>query len=312
MTAWIKVRVDLWWDCRVVRLAKILGIERASVVGRLMLLWSIADGQTVDGVLIGYTASSIDEDCDLQGFANALVDVGWLVVRNDGVVLPNFTEHNGESAKKRGQAGKRMQKSRSGKRDADQETGCAPSVTTAQRKAQPDRDRDPEEDPGSDHLDLSFLREEAIKIASVVGPEDDDARAGIKRVCVLAVTGRISEHCLRDALEAVKRAGHVDDRARYFFAMLAYGKFCENRNPSATTKAEARRKFAGLLKTVKLPPELVEVELDPPIRTPRRPAGEPKSIGSILLSTENQVAGEGCFAPARHANGETVTLAHRS
>lgn len=109
---WIKMRVDLDEDPAVIAMAEILGLDEFAVVGRLHSLWSWADGQSRDGHASGVTEKWIDRRMRCDGFAAAMVKVGWIVFTSDGLNFPHFDRHNGETAKQRGLAANRQQKKR--------------------------------------------------------------------------------------------------------------------------------------------------------------------------------------------------------
>lgn len=131
---WIKMRTDLSEDPAVIAIADRLGIDEFSVVGRLHRIWSWADSQLRDGRAYGVTTQWIDRFVHLEGFSDALIDVGWLgKIENEteidregigliadngnlidregfekvlgkiekGLYFPNFDRHNGQTAKTR-------------------------------------------------------------------------------------------------------------------------------------------------------------------------------------------------------------------
>lgn len=123
---WIKMEINLHEKPEVIKIAGELGLDRYSVVGRLHRLWSWFNAHTVDGHAHGVTDVTVDELVSHQGFAAALRQVGWLLDGDDGVLVPAFDKHNGESAKKRAQSADRQRRSR-----ANRDTGHANSVTEA-------------------------------------------------------------------------------------------------------------------------------------------------------------------------------------
>lgn len=98
---WIKMRGNLWDDPRVARICDITNQSEAAVIGALYWLWATADQHTEDGVMPGLTLRQIDRKTGVQGFGQALCDIGWLVDNSEGVRIVNFEEHNGTSAKRR-------------------------------------------------------------------------------------------------------------------------------------------------------------------------------------------------------------------
>lgn len=98
---WIKMRSNLWDDPRVARIVDATDTSEAAVVGALYWLWATADQHTEDGVLSGMSLRALDRKTGVQGFGAALVDIGWLTERDDGLQVVRFEEHNGKSAKRR-------------------------------------------------------------------------------------------------------------------------------------------------------------------------------------------------------------------
>lgn len=107
MADWIKMRVNLDGDPRVVQVACRLNLPELHVVGLLWKLWSWADQHTTDGNAKGVTDQFLDRIAAVTGFAAALRDVGWLA-GEDGIQIPNFSDHNGESAKSRAETALRV------------------------------------------------------------------------------------------------------------------------------------------------------------------------------------------------------------
>lgn len=117
---WIKMRSNIDHDWRVIRMAELLGLPELHIVGCLWKVWSWADQNTVDGNAICVTDVTLERYTGVTGFAYAMREVGWLRGENGALCLPNFTEHNGQTAKKRAQTQVRVAKHRN-----------APSVTKA-------------------------------------------------------------------------------------------------------------------------------------------------------------------------------------
>lgn len=109
---WIKMRSNLWDDPRVAKICDLTGHAEAAVIGGLYWLWAMADQHSVDGALPGMTVRQIDRKTGVSGLGDALLVVGWLVMRGDDLCIPAFDEHNGASAKKRAQTARRVAKSK--------------------------------------------------------------------------------------------------------------------------------------------------------------------------------------------------------
>jgi len=98
---WIKMRVDLYDDPAVLKIASKTGLDEDTVVGKLHRLWSWADRHTINGTTDGVAIAWVDRFVTHKGFAEAMIIAGWLEVRGDSISFPAFERHNGASAKKR-------------------------------------------------------------------------------------------------------------------------------------------------------------------------------------------------------------------
>jgi hypothetical protein len=130
---WIKMRVDLQTHPKVVRILSATGTDKFRVLGGLHAVWSVFDTHSEDGRLKGYTPDTLDHVIGWPGFGAAMMAVGWLA-QEDGetLVLPEFSEHNGQSAKRRAEDQKRK---RNGRRESEKEqTDCGQDADKKQTR----------------------------------------------------------------------------------------------------------------------------------------------------------------------------------
>jgi hypothetical protein len=106
--SWIKMRVELSNDPAVMRLVKITGLDRFSVIGRLFSLWAWTDVNSTDGRVQFVDADDLVHVVGSRDFVDALCKISWLKVKKTHVELPGFSKHNGESAKARAQKNQRQ------------------------------------------------------------------------------------------------------------------------------------------------------------------------------------------------------------
>lgn len=116
----------------ILRIAQLLQIPRSQAFGLCIEAWMWFDEQTEDGHAIGVTSVTLDEIVCHAGFAQALIEVGWLHAREGALQLPNFNQHMGQSAKKRAKANERQQRHR---RKTVTQT-CDKNVTTEQNRTE--------------------------------------------------------------------------------------------------------------------------------------------------------------------------------
>lgn len=79
-----------------------------TTVGKLFRMWRWFDQHTLDGNAAGVTSALLDRIVGVTGFAQAVANVKWLTITEDGITLTNFDKHNGETAKQRALTAKRV------------------------------------------------------------------------------------------------------------------------------------------------------------------------------------------------------------
>jgi hypothetical protein len=151
---WIKMRNDLYDDPRVIRISSLTCPEhvrelahRYSIVGRLYALWVMADKHTTDGILPGLMPKNLDETLEMPGFSSALVEVGWLEILTEGLTqglaIPRFWEHNGDSSKARMLKNQRQSRWRGGVVGATAPTAAPTAAPTREEKIKRREEKDP-------------------------------------------------------------------------------------------------------------------------------------------------------------------------
>lgn len=121
----------------VLRMARILEIDKDAVIGKLFRVWAWFDKNTVDGHVDGVVSSDVDGIAINVGFCSAMKQVGWFEFNDEEqwVRLTNFDRHNGETAKNRALKNKRQSKWRSNVDDKPStETSTQQSTETSTRE----------------------------------------------------------------------------------------------------------------------------------------------------------------------------------
>lgn len=110
---WLKVEEAMPDKPEVFAIAARLDIDPDAVAGKLIRVWSWASRNCHgDGVTKTSSKRAIDRAASVTGFADAMIEVGWLAEAGDELKFPNFDRHNSETAKERGLAFIRKQKQR--------------------------------------------------------------------------------------------------------------------------------------------------------------------------------------------------------
>lgn len=107
------MRADLFTHPKVVRMSSALKADTLRTVGGLMSVWCLFDAHSEDGLLDGYSPEVLDAHLRWDGFSQAMMSVGWLTSdHSQGLLLPRFDTHNGQSAKRRAQDTNRKREAR--------------------------------------------------------------------------------------------------------------------------------------------------------------------------------------------------------
>lgn len=110
---WIKVEKSTARKPEVLRLADLLEIHPDHAFGLCVRFWIWCDENLSRSCHALVTRNStLDAAIGRDGFASALIEVGWLNVRNGALVIPNFDRHLSQSSKERALAADRQQRNR--------------------------------------------------------------------------------------------------------------------------------------------------------------------------------------------------------
>jgi hypothetical protein len=208
MGNWIKMRHDLYDDPDTRRVARITGLDRDQVCGKLYRLWSWADRHGHNG-LVRAEIEDLDDEIGHVGFGAALVSVGWLVTQEDGIVIPHWERHFSDSAKVRALAGQRVEKHRSRQRNATSVTHPPDGVTQG---AQPDKNKNRGDNPPPPPRDAS-QDQAALRAAWAAAAKAGKVQPYRAKTVPPALAERLAEPgWLDEALQAIE---HLP-RCRYF------------------------------------------------------------------------------------------------
>lgn len=135
---WMKVEKTTPDKPEIEAIAAALGIDPDAAFGKCFRVWRWFDDHTTNGNAPSVTKNAIDRRAGVTGFADAMEKAGWLQADNNGVSLPQFDRHNGETSKARALTAKRVANSRS-KSNAE----CnAPTVTSPLAREEKRREED--------------------------------------------------------------------------------------------------------------------------------------------------------------------------
>lgn len=111
---WIKIEKITARKPEVLRISQHLGVHPDHAFGLCFRFWSWCDDNLESGNARGVTDVTLDALLNCDGFASALIEVGWLLVRNGSLEVPNYDRHLSKNAKKRALSQERTKKSRHG------------------------------------------------------------------------------------------------------------------------------------------------------------------------------------------------------
>lgn len=171
---WIKVQKDTPDKPEVLAIASRMGLDPDAVVGKLIRIWSWFDTHTVDGNALSVTFSFLDRLTGVTGFAEQVAIVGWLEQNGHSLMLPNFGNHNGETAKKRGMGKKRTEKHRSNaESNADSVTKTSPEKRREEKSYSVDKSTGDKSPMTTDEIIFSY----GVPLLTNAGTPDKQARS---------------------------------------------------------------------------------------------------------------------------------------
>lgn len=182
---WIKVEKDTPDKPEILALAARLGVSQAEAFLACFRAWRWADSHTEDGNVRGVTPALLDTQVGVPGFAEALLEVGWLHARSGSLQFPNFDRHMSESAKKRALTGKRVSRHRVKSCNAGSVTKTLPEKRREEKSK-----KNPPNPPSADDGFAAFwavwprkvAREAAVKAWTKLAPD-----AALQAVILAAV-----------------------------------------------------------------------------------------------------------------------------
>ena len=99
---WLKFEINTPEKQEVLAMTVELGFDDPDLtVGKLLRVWRWFDQQTINGNAVSVTPALLDRLIGVTGITKAMLNVGWMIVSDDGLTLPNFARHNGKTAKSR-------------------------------------------------------------------------------------------------------------------------------------------------------------------------------------------------------------------
>ena len=166
--SWLKFDTDTPEKPEVLAITGAMGWDDPDLtVGKLLRVWRWFDKHTVDGNARGVTSALLDRAVGVTGLAQAMADVGWLIVENDGIRLPNFERHNGQTAKDRALTAKRVAKAKGNGK------GNALTVTSSVSDALPREEKRREEEITSKSKSKEQVRSRGSRLPSDWEPSDE-------------------------------------------------------------------------------------------------------------------------------------------
>ena len=109
--SWLKFDTATPEKPEVMAITLALGFDDPDLtVGKLLKVWRWFDQHTTDGNAASVSAALLDRVIGVSGMCAAMASVGWMVIDDDGLRLPGFDRHNGQTAKKRALTAQRVAK----------------------------------------------------------------------------------------------------------------------------------------------------------------------------------------------------------
>jgi hypothetical protein len=160
----------------------------------------------------------------VTGFANALIEVGWLKAQGDGFSIPKFDAHNSKSAKNRALASRRKvtQRSRSERdKSVTREEKRREDTSLVVRPVGTDERRKIEKINWGEVANLANRFNEKISKTWSPWKPSESFREKFLPACALVVAGIMPEAWLADAIAAMLDGDRKRKPAAYLGKVLA-------------------------------------------------------------------------------------------
>lgn len=112
---WMKIEHETPDKPEVLAIAAELEIHPDEAFGKCFRVWRWFDRQTENGNAASVTPALLERYLGVTGLCTAMQNVGWLVVENGSVSVPNFDRHNGVTAKTRALSARRQKTYKAGR-----------------------------------------------------------------------------------------------------------------------------------------------------------------------------------------------------
>lgn len=139
---WIKLEHATLDKPEVLELSELLHVSQGDALLLCLRFWVWLDEQSRDGRRLRVSKLSLDALIKCPGFSNSMIRVSWLGEDSEGLFIPNFDKHNGETSKKRALKNQRQSKWRQNGDatvDADVDASRSTKLSTREEKR---RDKD--------------------------------------------------------------------------------------------------------------------------------------------------------------------------
>ncbi len=139
---WIKVQKGCGQKPEVLKIARMLGMERRAAYGLLVEFFEWLDSNCVDGVVDGVVDADVDALMSCPGLSALLTLVKWVEfdAAKQCMRVVNFDRHNGETSKNRALKSERQSKWRA--KSVDARVDATPSTREEKRRVTTEREID--------------------------------------------------------------------------------------------------------------------------------------------------------------------------
>lgn len=192
---WLKVEKDTPEKPEILAMATDLGLDPEIVFAKCFKAWRWADSHTADGNAPCVTAVWLDALLHAPRFADALVKVGWLVVRNGSLQFPNFEQHMGQSGKRRALTARRQKKFRNAKPSRNSNADC---VTREEKRRDKEKIRK-ESPPRFDEFWNLYPRRDRRREAEKAWKAR--ISEGVSEETLIAAARRYADNCRHESRE---------------------------------------------------------------------------------------------------------------
>jgi hypothetical protein len=222
---WLKFEKSTSDKPEVWLIAEALSIDPDAAIGKLLRVWAWFDEQSEYGNAPSVSKLLLDRRVGVSGFCDAMINCGWMEISGDSIFLPNFSRHNGKTAKNRALTAKRVAEHKKKSSDKGNDDSVSVALPREEKRREEIKTKDKDLVPAKADTSKYSDEFESAWLARVKR-EGNDPKAGAYKCWKANLKRGVTPEAMTDG-------------------MARYKKFCEAKKSVGTEGVQMLQTFLG-------------------------------------------------------------------